>query len=136
MIITKDTLIRFIYAIAISTAIYLVSALVIGKEAFMILTLIKSILLGVGICFISEILFVLAQKIWPRSNLPSYIVLILIIAAGTSIGSYLLGARSFMLMAAICLVSEVSGVLIVFLYMRHYRRELNEKLKVFKDESN
>ncbi len=136
MIITKDTWIRFIYAIAISTAIYLISALAIAKEAFVTLTLLKSILLGVGICFISEMLFVLAQKIWPRSNIPGYFVLILVIAAGTSIGSYLLGTRSFILIAAICLAAEVCGVLIVFLYLRHYSRVLNEKLKIYKDESH
>lgn len=133
MTITKDTLIRFIYAFAISTAIYLVSALVIAKGAFMLITLLKSILLGVGICFISEMLFVLAQKLWPRSNTPGYCVLILVIAIGTLTGSYLLGARSLIQMAAICLTAEVCGVLMVFLYLRRYTRVLNEKLKAFKD---
>ncbi|WP_010249984.1 hypothetical protein [Acetivibrio cellulolyticus] len=134
MIITKDTWIRFIYTITISAAIYLSSTLIFTNGTVKLLSLLQSILLGVGIWFFAEVMFALAQKVWPLSNLPSYIVLILIIGIGTSLGSYILGVHSILLMLTICLSAEIFGVLIVFLYQKHYKRVLNEKLKSFKDE--
>lgn len=134
MIITKDTWIRFIYTVTISAAIYLSSTLIFTNDTVNLPGLLQSILLGVGIWLFAEVMFALAQKIWPRSNFPSYIVLILIIGIGTSLGSYTLGVRSILIMLTICLSSEIFGVLIVFLYQRHYKRILNEKLNTFKDE--
>ena len=136
MIITKDAWIRFIYTVTISTIIYLTSTLVFAKENVLIFQLFISILVGIVIWFLSEMLFALAQQFWPQRNLPSYVVLILIISIGTCLGTYILGVRSVRLIIIICLFAEIFGILIVFLYQKHYKRVLNEKLKAFKDKEN
>jgi len=132
MTIKKDTGIRFLYTVILSIAIYMVSLLWLSDDGFSFIRLAISIVVGLIIWALAETLLALTQRLWPYSNIPSYMVLIVIIGIGTLLGGYVLGIRFLTHLIIICFLAEVFGILIVHIYLKHYKKILNEKLESFK----
>lgn len=134
MTITRDAWIRYFYTVVISTLIHIICHLTTdGRLEFF--SLLNSIMLGVNIWFLAEALFSLANKIWPRSATPGYIVLLFVIGIGTFLGAYALGVREMYLMVIICIIAETAGFLLIFINRNKYKKELNKKLEAFKKEA-
>jgi hypothetical protein len=131
MTITKAAWMRYTYTIVITIIIHTLCHLVFGDGRIEFFSLLGSIMLGVNVWFLAEVFFAFAQSIWTRNELPSYIVLLLAVGIGTSIGTYALGVSSWYLLAIICALAEIATFLLVFLYRSHYKKVLNTKLADF-----
>ncbi len=125
----KDSFLRLLYTILISILITLLVLATFSdyKEACFIV--LKGIFAGFIIWLLGELLFPMCEKLYPRSILPSYLVLALLIATGTAGFAYIFGMRALSVLVKICLVAEICGIGITILYRRHYTKTLNANLE-------
>lgn len=125
----KDSFLRLMYSVLISILITLIVMAVFFDYSEVVFLILKGILAGTVIWFMGEVLFPLCEKLYPRSIIPGYIVLILIIFIGTAIFGYLLGVKSVSILIKMCIAAEVCGIGITVLYRRKYIKDLNDNLE-------
>lgn len=131
----KNSVLRLIYTVLISVFITLIVLAVFYDYAGVVIIILKGIIAGVLIWFMGEVLFPLCEKIYPRSIIPSYIVLILIISIGTAIFGYLLGVKSVSILVKMCITAELFGIGVTVIYRRKYIKDLNSKLEKNQEKS-
>lgn len=125
----KNSFIRLMYTILISILITMIVLALNSDNAEVIFLLLKGILAGTVIWFLGELLFPLCEKIFPRSIIPGYIVLIILIFGGTAIFGYVFGVKSISVLVKMCVAAEIFGIGIVVIYRINYIKSLNEKLE-------
>ena len=130
----KNSFLRLTYTVLISIFITLLVLAVFYDYGLVVLVIFKGILAGVVIWFLGEVLFPFCERLFPRSIIPSYIVLSLIILIGTAMFGYLLGVKSISILVKMCIVAELFGIGITVIYRRKYIKELNRKLE--KEQEN
>lgn len=131
----KEFFTRMLYTVIISVVICMVINTVFFDHQMASDMIIKSAGLGIIIWLISEFSFDAVLKKWPYHIMPSYITLFIIIAVGTSGGSWLLGVTSVWIILLICLCAEVCGFFITIVYRHHYKKRLNTQLEKFKSQN-
>ena len=134
MAFTKDGLIRLLITVVISAVICISASILFAEVTLNADSLLKSIALGSIIWFVSETVLDLVGKIWSHNILPSYIVMCLIIALGTSAGLYIYGIRDVMIIGIVNVAAIICGMVIAVVNRRRYRDKLNNQLKEFKEK--
>lgn len=132
MIFDRGSLLRLMITAMISVAIYTLFTTVYSRSSVTVTLLLASVGVGAVIWLVSEAAFEMVSTKWPHNIVPSYIVLALIIAIGTGLGSWLLGVDSFAVVLFVCACAEVGGLGIALVYRIIYKRQLNDRLRAFK----
>lgn len=135
MTFSKDSFIRLIYTIIVSSIINVASSIVFFSSEISSSSLLISIAVGSTIWFLSEWGMSFVSNKWPHKIFPSYVALFLLIAIGTSLGTLVLGIDSLAIILLICFCAEVFGISIAVFYHNYYKKLLNKHLEQFK-ESN
>ena len=129
----KDYWVRLLYTIIVSALIFVLVSWQINPTFFTALSLVKSIGLGAVIWLLAELLTEFAIRRWPHRIVPSYMAMFITIAVGTLLGTWLLGVESFLTMLVICVLAEICGFIISFIYHARYKKKLNTQLARFKE---
>ena len=125
----KSSWIRFLYSVLVAMFITMGVLLTDREHSGTILLILKGMLAGAVIWFSGEMLFQLCEKLYPKSFIPGFILLFLLILGGTALFGCLLGIERILQLIMICLVSEVCGMGISVFYWRKYTKELNRLLE-------
>lgn len=125
----KNSFIRLIYSVLVAMTITMIVLAITTQYSVVVFIILKGMIAGAVIWFLGELLFPICEKIYPRSIIPSYLLLMLLILIGTSVFGHILGVKSIPLIIKMCIAAELFGVGITILYRRIYIKKLNENLE-------
>lgn len=130
--IRREYITRLLYTIAISALICVGASIWFSFGEITLDMMMKSVGLGTLIWLVSEWVTESFSRKWPYHIFPSYVALFIIIAFGTSVGTWLMGIMPASTILIICACAELFGFIIAIIYRYSYQKKLNDQLKKYK----
>lgn len=130
----KNSLTRLIYSLFVAIIITMIVLVATSNYLVPVLYILKGMIAGTVIWLFGEVLFTLCERLYPKSIVPGYIVLVLLILVGTTGFGYIFGAKNIGLLVKMSLGAELCGIGITLFYRRKYTKELNENLAKIKNK--
>lgn len=130
----RDSLIRLTYSVVVAIIITLLTLVLTTNPSGAAFYLLKGMFAGTVIWLLGEVLFSLCEKLYPKSVLVGYVVLVFLILVGTSGFGYIFGVKDIWMLVMMSIAAEICGISITLFYRRKYANTLNERLAERKNE--